>query len=160
MPQIILLGLEDTPKNRLMAPFRLEHNDIVTEIESLHRRLLQVQKADKSSKSSSELLETLQLFLDRITRHMQLEEQMLYTFLPCFIDKDLIDLMISAHQNLTESIADIKIPRGKNSLHFSSQWFLGVNNFLSLKKEHLRKESAVVFWLAEVKTRRSTYFMA
>lgn len=154
----MLLGLEDALKNRFMTPFRLKHNEFLAEIESLQRRLLQVQKVDKSSEGSSELLETLSIFLGRITRHMQQEEQGLYSFLPYFIDKDLIDLMINAHQNLTEDIAEIKTPRGKNSPYFSSQWFLSVNNFLSLKKEHLRKESAVVFWLAEVKTRRSTYF--
>lgn len=154
----MLLGLEDALKNRFMTPFRLKHNEFLAEIESLQRRLLQAQKADKSSRDCSELSETLSIFLGRVTNHMQLEEQGLYSFLPHFVDKELIDLMISGHQNLTKSIAEIRIPRSKNRRYFSSQWFMDVNNFLSLKQEHLKKESAVVFWLAEVKTRRSTYF--
>jgi len=93
--------------------------------------------------------------MERVIRHMQLEERDLYVFLPYLIDKDLVDLMINAHRNLIATIAEIKAPHSKNDpVQYSVHWLLKINDLLSLKKEHIRKEGAVVFWLVEVKMQR------
>ncbi len=149
-------GLAGALKSGFMTTLRLEHTGLIGQIDSLQKYILQLHNLDQSLKSKTlpVMLETLSVLQDRMIKHMRLEERRLYTLLPYYIDPDLVDLMIKDHRNLATAIAKTRMHRGKRCVTQElPELILTLKNLLSLKKEHLRKEREVVFWLAEVKTR-------
>ncbi len=148
----------DGLKPKLIPSLRREHIELLRGMNRLQEHLYQLRAGREISEAHQKFFRKLSVLEDKIIRHMQREEQYLYTALQLHVDGELVNLMMEEHRRVTDTIEKSRpTPSGNVKIvtHPFSKWKSELNKTLSFKKEHLRKEEGVVFWLAEVKMRIS-----